>query len=80
MELRSGPEDFGNNSSGDNKIASTYTAVSNAAEDHSGTTVVFAVAPEKQDVQFLLVWISKLPPNGKGKFALAINEISLFAP
>jgi len=80
MELRSGPKDFGNDTAGDSQVASTYTAVSNAAEDHSGTTVVFAVAPEKQNVQFLLVWISKLPPNGKGKFALAINEISLFAP
>ena len=80
MELRTGTSDPGPTSDGDAEIARTYTALSNPAEDHSGTVVVFAVAEERQTVQYLLLWVTKLPPNGDGKFALAINEIFVLAP
>jgi hypothetical protein len=80
MELRTGTTDPGASSQGDADIASSYTALSNPAEDHSGTVAVFAISEERQTVQYLLLWVSKLPPNGEGKFALAINEIYLLAP
>jgi hypothetical protein len=80
MELRTGTTDPGPTSDGDKQIAESYTSLSNPAEDHSGTVVVFAVAEQQQTLQYLLLWVTKLPPNGEGKFALAINEISLLAP
>jgi hypothetical protein len=78
IALRTGVEDPGNTSAGDDQIAKTYTSLSNPAEDHSGTVIVFPVSQET--VQYLLVWVTKLPPNGKGKFAIAINEIAVNAP
>jgi eukaryotic-like serine/threonine-protein kinase len=77
LELRTGPEDFGNDSAGDEQIAKNYTSLSKPAEDHSGTVIVFPV--QQDSVQYLLVWVTKLPPNGKGKFAIAINEIAVNA-
>ena len=32
---------------------------------------------DKDSVQYLLVWITKLPANAEGKFVLTINEISV---
>jgi hypothetical protein len=80
VELRTGANDPGNTSAGDAQIASTFKPLGSPAEDHSGTVIVFPIADEQQAVQYLLVWVTKLPPNGNGKFAIAINEISLFAP
>ena len=31
-------------------------------------------------MQYLLVWITKLPANADGKFVLTINEITVLTP
>ena len=80
IELRTGSSDPGNSSAGDRQIAQTYTPLGTPAEDHSGTVFVFPVPQEKQAVQYLLVWITKLPPSDDGKFTIAVNEITVLAP
>jgi tRNA A-37 threonylcarbamoyl transferase component Bud32 len=80
VALRTGPNDPGNDSNGDKTIANGYVTVGQPLEDHSGTVMVFPVPDQQQDVQYLLVWITKLPATNDGKFALAINEITVFAP
>jgi hypothetical protein len=41
--------------------------------------MVFAVPDDAQPAQFLLVWITKLPSDGNGKFSLSVNEITVSA-
>lgn len=65
---------------GDAKIAKEFTTIGTPFEDHSGTVMVFPVGEEQQEVRYLLVWITKLPQNSKGRFAVAVNEITVRAP
>jgi len=79
MELRAGTSDPGNTSEGDKTISTSFTSIS-TPNPQAGTNIVFAVPQDKQTVQYLLVWITKLPPDDKGKFTIAIKEITLYAP
>ncbi len=79
IALRAGTTDPGNTSDGDRQINETYTALSQPYVEHPGTTMVFAVGADAQPAQFLLVWITKLPSDGNGKFSLSINEITVSA-
>jgi eukaryotic-like serine/threonine-protein kinase len=75
--LRTGTSDPGADSAGDQAIATGYTPIGSALEDQR-TVMVFAVG---QEVQYLLVWITKLPMDpAKGKYKLSVNEISVLAP
>jgi hypothetical protein len=74
VTLKAGTSDPGNTSEGDNTIATTYTALGPSLDDFPGTNMVFAV-PESAPVQYLLIWITKLPPNDEGSFSITINEI-----
>ena len=80
MSLRMGPSDPGNTSEGDKTISTTYTTVGQELADRPGTVMVFPVPKEQQTMQFLLVWITKLPQDAKGKYVLSVNEITVFAP
>lgn len=80
VSLRTGNADPGSDSASDGIINSSYTTIGSPLDDHSGTVMVFPVGEGQQQVQYLLVWISKLPTDSKGKFSLAINEISVLAP
>jgi hypothetical protein len=80
IALRAGTTDPGNTSSGDKTINQTYTTIGQPFADHPGTTMVFPVPDDAQATQFLLVWITKLPPDNAGKFALGVNEITVLAP
>ena len=73
LELRTGTEDPGAGEAGDTKIVSTYQTVGDPRAE-CPTTVVLA-APD-QPVQFLLVWITKLPPDGD-EFQVGIQEITV---
>lgn len=78
--LLAGPSDPGNNGAGDLQIAnfdkrgSQFKTVGQIQEDTSGSRVVF---PVDQETQVLVVWISKMPPDGNGKFQVAIQEITV---
>jgi hypothetical protein len=43
---------------------------------------VFPVPPELQTMQYLLIWITKLPPDPAkgGKYSLSVNEITVLSP
>jgi hypothetical protein len=79
LGLRTGPGDPGASLEGDDQIAKTFTPIGQALDDHSGTVMVLPVPPDQQ-VQYLLVWITKLPVDSKGKFTITVNEISVLAP
>ncbi len=79
VALRAGLTDPGNTQDGDKQINETYTAVGQPFVEHPGTTMVFAVPDDAEPAQFLLVWITKLPSNGDGKFSLSVNEITVSA-
>jgi hypothetical protein len=80
VSLRTGTTDPGNTSDGDQAIFGSYTVVGQALDDYGGTNMVFPVPAEQQMVQYLLVWINKLPADSNGKFVLSINEVSVLAP
>ena len=79
VALRSGTTDPGNSREGDKTINETFTPVGQPFVDHPGTTMVFPVPDDAAASQYLLIWITKLPPNGEGKFAININEIAVSA-
>jgi hypothetical protein len=79
ITLKAGSTDPGNTSEGDNTIANTYTALGPSLDDFPGTNMVFAV-PESDPVEYLLIWITELPPNDQGSFSITINEIVVLAP
>jgi serine/threonine protein kinase len=73
-ELRAGSTDPGNSSIGDTQIVNTYTAVGGPKDD-LGTRVVFP-GPD-QPTRYLLVWITKLPPDGNSRYRISIGEITV---
>jgi len=80
MELRAGTSDPGNTSEGDKTISTSFTSIS-TPNPQAGTNIVFAVPQDKQTVQYLLVWITKLPADADGKkFVLTVNEIEVLSP
>jgi len=80
LSLRTGTSDPGNTSAGDKQIADGYTPVGNAPTDNNGVVTVFTVPEAQQTVQYLLVWITKLPANAEGQFVLSVNEITVLSP
>jgi tRNA A-37 threonylcarbamoyl transferase component Bud32 len=81
MSLRTGPNDPGNTSDGDKAIADSYTIVGQELADQAGTVLVFPVPKEKQTMQYLLVWITRLPLDpAKNRYSISVNEITVLAP
>ncbi|GAA1769670.1 protein kinase family protein [Luedemannella helvata] len=78
--LLAGPNDPGNNDAGDLKISkfdkagSAFKTVGQIQEDTNGPRVVF---PVDLETQVLVVWIAKMPPDGTGKFQVAVQEITV---
>jgi eukaryotic-like serine/threonine-protein kinase len=79
IALRAGTTDPGNTRAGDKQINESYAPLGQPFVEHPGTTMVFAVPDDAQPAQFLLVWITKLPSDGNGKFSLSVNEITVSA-
>jgi hypothetical protein len=79
LSLRTGTSDPGPTTDGDKTIASTFTTIGLAADDPNGTVMTFNV-PADQQVQYLLVWITKLPIDSTGQYQVSVNEISVLAP
>jgi eukaryotic-like serine/threonine-protein kinase len=77
--LLTGPSDPGNTGAGDQVIAnfgnqgSKFTAIGQIQEN-TGPNIVF---PADQEAQVLVIWISKMPSNGAGKFQVSIKEITV---
>src|SRR5437762_12571175 len=74
--LRTGTSDPGAGKAGDNKIYDTFAPAGQPKTAGSGTTVL----PGPGDpVRYLLVWISKLPPNAdsSGGYAVQVQDIKV---
>jgi len=78
--LRTGSSDPGDTAEGDQGILDSYTEVGQELEDHGGTIMVFPVPEAQQRIQYLLVWISKLPATTDGRFKITVNEITVLTP
>ncbi len=80
VELRQGASDPGDGLSGaqartaDGTLVKGFTPIGQPFTDYDGTTMVFSL--DDTTVQYLMVWITKLPPKGS-QFALTVNEITV---
>jgi hypothetical protein len=66
-------------SSGDQQVVNVFTSGANvlASKEDAGTTVVFNADGTPR--QYLMVWITKLPPADDGRFQVGIDDIQVFA-
>lgn len=75
LELHSGTGDPGPGADGDAKIVATYPRI---GDPHPDSQVnVFLPGDPDQPVRYLLVWVTKLPPDGE-RFQVGIQEITVF--
>ena len=72
VSARVGDRDPGNSSSGDGQINTTYKTV--AGPMTAGPTQVLTLG---LTTRYVLVWITKLPSVGSGKYQVAIDEITV---
>jgi eukaryotic-like serine/threonine-protein kinase len=75
VSLRAGDSDPGSSGDGDGKVAKDFVVVGDEHAD-APATLILPGAPDKP-TQYLLVWISKLPADGKGGFQIGIQEITV---
>ena len=82
MDLRTGANDPGDNSGGDEKIVQQYKSLSDqdaAGSKSSGTTHVMSVADPDQKHQYILVFLTELPRNEDTPgYQVDVNEIELY--
>ena len=73
-ELRTGDQDFGNHTQGDEEITKKFAKVGEVYQD-ADPNILFRNFDAEARYRFLLVWISQLPSNGNGKFQIGVEEI-----
>jgi hypothetical protein len=81
MDIRTGTTDPGDSSAGDDKIVKTYKKLGDADADSKsdGTNRIFAVFDANTKYQYVLVFITELPPADDGDgFQVSVNEISVY--
>jgi hypothetical protein len=81
MDIRAGTTDPGNNSQGDQKIVQTYTKLGEPDADAKadGTNRIFSVFDPNTQYQYVLVWLTELPPNDDGSgYKVSVNEVSIY--
>jgi len=76
IELRSGNNDPGSSADGDGTVLSRYTVVGDQHVDAPANVILPGASD--QPTQYLLIWISKLPSDGKGGFQVGVQEIKVF--
>jgi eukaryotic-like serine/threonine-protein kinase len=78
MDVRTGPNDPGNNSAGDQKVVDTFKKISDGdTEKGEGTVRVFDGFDEDTTYQYLLVWLSELPRGDGGKYRISVTNIEV---
>ncbi|NMO54408.1 protein kinase [Actinoplanes sp. TBRC 11911] len=79
MDIRTGPADYGDNSSGDKKIVDTYKKLGDGdTEKTDGTRQVFSVFDPNQKYQYVLVFLTELPRAEDGdRYQVSVNKIEL---
>lgn len=81
-ELRVGDSDPGNSTEGDDQITKTYQTIGEPLGRWDGTTMVFSGFEPDATYQYLLVWLTELPPDpdNSGKFRIGVQEITVLGP
>jgi serine/threonine protein kinase len=73
VELRAGDTDPGTGNAADTQLVQSFTPVQTRQD--SGTSALFQ--GPAQPTRYLLVWLTKLPSDGKGRFRISIGEITV---
>ena len=78
-ELRTGDRDPGDTSDGDGEIVETYTRIGEPISRHSGTTMVFTGFDEDTEYQYLLVFITEMPPDPANpqRYRIGVQEVTV---
>jgi hypothetical protein len=75
-QLRYGAADPGDTRAGDQQINQTYPKIAEFAH-HDGTTMAFGGFDPDARYQYLLLWITEMPPDGAGRYFVAVQEITV---
>jgi len=75
LELKGGDDVSGTDAAADAAIENGFQLIGEA-KTATGTKVILPCDPNKQS-RYLMVWITKLAPDGKGTYALGVQEITL---
>ncbi|MBU2663571.1 protein kinase family protein [Actinoplanes bogorensis] len=79
MDIRTGTDDFGDTSAGDQKIMDTYKRLGDTETVTDGNRKVFSVFDPDQTYRYVLVFLTKLPAADEGGgFKVSVQEISVF--
>ena len=82
MEIRTGPQDFGDNSDGDDRVVKDYKILGEEGPvKTTGTKTIFSgIFDPNTKYQHILVFLSDLPPaqDGSGKFQVTVEKIELY--
>ncbi|WFE25658.1 protein kinase family protein [Solwaraspora sp. WMMD791] len=80
-ELLVGPADPGSSRDGDNEVVDTFTQrIGEPFENADGATLTFSGFSPDETYQYLMVWITKLPPIGGEKYQIGVQEITVEGP
>ncbi|MDY7089184.1 MAG: protein kinase family protein [Actinomycetota bacterium] len=77
MDIRTGTEDTGDTSAGDQKIMDTYKRLGDSETVTTGNRKVFSVFNPDQTYRYVLVFMTKLPSDGEGRYTVEVQEISV---
>ncbi|WP_307834768.1 protein kinase family protein [Paractinoplanes lichenicola] len=77
MDIRAGSDDTGDTSAGDQKIMDTYKRLGDSETVTTGNRKVFSVFNPDQTYRYVLVFMTKLPSDGEGRFSVDVQEISI---
>jgi hypothetical protein len=79
VAVLTGTGDPGDNRNGDQAISTTYKPVGeNAPKQMSGSNDILSGFDPEQKYQYLLVWVTELPPADRGGFQLTLSEIEVW--
>ncbi|WP_430784765.1 protein kinase family protein [Actinoplanes sp. G11-F43] len=79
MDVRTGTSDPGNSSNGDKKLLEQFKSLSDEKPEKStGTTWIYTGFEPAQKYQYVLVFLTELPPSEEGSgYKVTVNEIEL---
>jgi hypothetical protein len=75
-QLRHGTVDPGDDRAGDEQINTTYPKIAEFV-NHDGTTMAFGGFDPDAKYRYLMLWITEMPPDGKGRFYVGVQEIAV---
>jgi hypothetical protein len=79
MSIRTGLTDPGTSSAGDDRVAKTFTALSDGeVEKTDGVREVFPGFEPDTKYRYILVWLTELPQADDGKFRVSISNIEVW--